>query len=140
MWEDGSKSFGQPRTGEGTIQDKIKHWEGKFFMNAIVRRLWDLLLGFVVWNIWKEHNNQIFEGKRQPPREIWAQIKLQITETLGLHLWSPSDLKASPTEARILECWGIGSIPAYIRPNRINKSPSNSLEVWEPTPPNPYTN
>jgi hypothetical protein len=48
VWEEEGKSFGQARMGEGSIRDIIEHCEEKIFQNAIVRRLWDLLHGFVV--------------------------------------------------------------------------------------------
>ena len=71
VWDEGSRSFGQLQMVEGAIEDKIKHREEKIFKNSIVRRLWDLLPGFVVWNVWKECNNHIFEGKRKPLGEIF---------------------------------------------------------------------
>ena len=88
----------------------------------------------MVWSIWKERNSWIFEGRAHPSKEIWKQTRLQITESLGLHLWEPSDLKASPAETRILERWGINSILAYIGPSRIIVASINSPEKWEPPP------
>jgi hypothetical protein len=134
MWEEGVRCFGQAEIEEGSILEMIEQWEEKPFQNAILRRLWDLLPGFIVWNTWKERNNQVFERKTQPPQEIWKRIQAQIIETLGLTIWSPVHLKASLVEAHILTKWGIGNIPEYARPTQVNTRLRNNVEVWEPPP------
>ena len=70
VWEEGGRHFGKARLGEGPILDTIEQWEEKAFQNAIVRRLWDLLPRFIVWNTWKECNSRVFESRLQPPQEI----------------------------------------------------------------------
>lgn len=71
MWREGMESFQQTRQVPGSIQDIIISWENKSFKNPIVKRLWDLLPGFMAWSIWKERNGQIFEGKTHSSDEIW---------------------------------------------------------------------
>jgi len=39
-----------------------------------VNRIWDLFLGFVVWEIQKNQNLKIFENKRHQVEEIWANL------------------------------------------------------------------
>lgn len=99
-----------------------------------MRRLSELFLGFTMWNIWKERNNRIFEGRSHSPEDIWKQTRLHIRGTLGLRIWESADLKANQIETRILSNWGIISIPSYIGPSRENRDLVQSPEKWNPPP------
>ena len=84
MWREGMERFYQTRRDPGTILEILILWESKTFKNPIVRCLWELLLGFTTWNIWKERNGHIFEGRTHSPRDIWKQTRIHIREMLGL--------------------------------------------------------
>ena len=73
MWQEGLESFQQTRQETGSIQDIITAWESKSFKNPIVKKIWELLLGFTAWSIWKERNGHIFEGKTHSSDEIWKR-------------------------------------------------------------------
>ena len=88
-----------------------------------------------MWNIWKERNGQIFEGRSHSPKDIWKQARLHIIESLGLQIWESTNLKANPTKARILTRWGINNIPTYIGPSRKIQDLVQSQENWDRPPP-----
>ena len=134
MWKKGMECFGQTRRGPCSVQEKIQNWEEKLFKNAIVRRLWDMLPGFMAWIIWKEKNGRLFEGRTNTPEDVWKQTILHIIQSLGLHSWESTYLKASLAETRILTRWGINSIPAYIGPLRKTLDLVHSLEKGKPPP------
>ena len=64
VWEKGRVLFGKSQLGEGLIQDTIEHWEEKAFQNVILNRIWEIFLGFVVWETWKERNIYVFDGRK----------------------------------------------------------------------------
>ena len=140
MWKEGLGSFNQTKRGPGSIQEILLNWEEKVFKNPIVRCLWELLLGFTMWNIWKERNDHIFEGRSHSPEDIWNQTQLHIIESLGLRNWESANLKADQTEARILSRWGINNIPIYIGLPRTTGILVQSPENWDPPSPRRYTN
>ena len=52
----------------------IAEWTNNIYKNKIVNRIWDLFLGFVVWEIQKTQNLKNFENKRHQVEEIWANL------------------------------------------------------------------
>ena len=76
--------------------------------------IWDIFSRFVVWEIWKERNNQIFEGRTCRPKETWILIQNHTKEILGLKQWGSKDLQAGPEETTILRKWEITGISEYI--------------------------
>ena len=87
MWDKGRTLLGKPRWEESPIQNLIENWPEKAFQNVILNRIWEILLGFVVWETWKEWNRQIFEGRKRKLVEVWTLIYTHIKETLGLKRW-----------------------------------------------------
>ena len=87
VWKKGITLLGKPILEELPIQNLIDNWSEKAFQNSILNRIWELLPCFVVWEIWKEWNSQIFEGKKRHPVEAWTLIYAHIKETLGLKRW-----------------------------------------------------
>ena len=84
------------------IQELEKTWTSKVFKNGILHRIWEVLPGFVVWEIWKERNNRIFEGWKRKPEDIWKLIKTHTMEILGLTKWGDNDIQANGEEKAIL--------------------------------------
>lgn len=54
VWVKGGALLGKPRLEETPIQDIIENWSEKAFQNVILNRIWEILLGFMVWETWKE--------------------------------------------------------------------------------------
>lgn len=40
IWEKGGMVFGKAQLGESHIKDTIELWEGKYYKNAIVNKIW----------------------------------------------------------------------------------------------------
>ena len=90
----------------GNISKTIKHWHNHPYQNPILNRIWQLILGFLIWNIWKERNLRIFEGRVNFVERVWASYKQHIKETTMLNRWYEQDLQAIPTEKK--SSWKIG--------------------------------
>ena len=84
------------------IQAMEKTWTNKVFKNVILHRIWEVLPGFVVWEIWKERNNRIFEDWKRRPEEVWSLIQTHTEEILGLKQWGDKDMQAKGEEKAIL--------------------------------------
>ena len=89
------------------IQELEKTWTNKVLKNRILHRIWKILPGFVVWEIWKERNNRIFEGRTRKPEEVWKVIQTHTIEILGLTKWGDKDIQETKEEKAILQKWEI---------------------------------
>ncbi len=50
-----------------------------------------LVLGFLIWDVWKEHNNRIFKNRKGSSQSIMAQILRQLNETVGTLIKNPPE-------------------------------------------------
>ena len=113
LWDRGEQRFKRWARVRGNPSETITIWPPKIFKNAILNRLWELFPGFLVWEIWKERNRHIFEGKSRPPDKVWLNIESHLKETLSLNPWTAEDFKAEIQERLILNEWGVTSIPTF---------------------------
>lgn len=75
-----------------------------------------LVPGFVIWNVWKERNRQIFTNKASEPHHIINQILIQLKEIVKTLLRSIPTNPPLPHEEVIILNLGLQSInPQGIR-------------------------
>jgi len=70
--------------------------------SPVIRRAWNLVVGFNIWNIWKERNRSIFQGKISTPEEVWKRAQNQIRETILSETWAGDDWNTPKEETHIL--------------------------------------
>jgi hypothetical protein len=70
----GLKSCADPIKIEGSTRDTIEHWDAITFNNPILNYIWQLLPGFILWQIWKERNKRIFHSKESTPELTWNRV------------------------------------------------------------------
>lgn len=116
----------------------VEKWSDKVFKNPILNRIWDIFSGFMVWEIWKERNSQIFEGRTRRLEEAWTLIQNHTKEMLGLKQLGSSDLQAGPKEIGILRKWEITRILEYIGKKGETNPTGIIPEIWEPPPTSMY--
>lgn len=104
------------------------------FKNAILNRIWEVLPGFVVWEIWKEQNNRIFEDRKRSSKEVWSLIQIHTKEILALKQWGNIDMQANAEEKAILQRWEISAIPNFIGKQGVSNTKESSSEQWDPPP------
>ena len=63
IWEKGATIFKKNHQHKGRLDITLEKCPIKVFKNKIVNRLWELLPGFTVWELWKTCNSRIFENK-----------------------------------------------------------------------------
>jgi hypothetical protein len=136
IWDNAVMLCRKSDRAHGNITHTLKNWADNPYQNTILNRLWQLLPGFIVWNIWKECNRRIFEDQSSSEDTLWETCRKQMLETIHLQSWSDLDFKAQPNEALILQRWDI--TPAtHVGPHSSTyshmRSPS-SPEHWCPPP------
>ena len=69
------------------VINTLQSWGEDPYQCKLLNRLRLLITGFVVWNIWKEINQHIFNGKQHNVMEVWLGIHTNIHETLMIKDW-----------------------------------------------------
>eukprot|EP00253_Pinus_taeda_P019943 PITA_19943 len=102
QWEEIRGLFGKSNRDPRDIKKTIFQWGKGQLSCKVVRRTWNLAIGFVIWLLWKERNRRIFLDKANTPEKIWRGIQNSIRETVLAETWEEEDWKANPEEGRIL--------------------------------------
>jgi len=90
-----------------------------------------LVIGFVIYNVWKERNNWIFKDKVREPKCIIAQILRQLKDTIRSLLRNLPKDPPLPQEVSILMQLGLQSI----NPQGLTKGVSQisaNINIWQP--------
>jgi hypothetical protein len=72
------------------------------YNNPILNKIWQLLMGFVVWKIWKERNRRVFHSKPSSMNFVWSNIFDNTQEIVRSQKWYEQDLTRNPNESIIL--------------------------------------
>ena len=56
----------------------IKNLNLESFLNAILKMLWSMFRGIILWVIWKERNNRIFQDMKSIEEEVWKRLTCNI--------------------------------------------------------------
>jgi hypothetical protein len=88
-----------------SVIDTLSNWRDKAFSSPYLNRVWQLLPGFVLWQIWKERNRRIFRNQAHPWSHCWSLCQRNLMETLQLRPWSDADLACPPSELPVLRHW-----------------------------------
>jgi len=70
LWEEIRTLFGKSNRDPNNIKNTIMQWGKGKFSCRVVRRIWNLSVGFVKWSLWKERNRRIFREKSYQPARI----------------------------------------------------------------------
>lgn len=91
----------------GNTTDTIWHWPKHPFQSPLINSLWNLILGFLYWILWKERNSRIFNNTSKPIDTLWLLLKQNLQETLAIRDWHDTDLPESPQERLIMRTWNL---------------------------------
>lgn len=89
LWNWVATIFRQMDKDRGSITSTLKKWRKIFFDNEIINRAWALILGFLIWDVWKEWNNRVFKNRQGSLVNIMAQILRHLKETMGALIKNP---------------------------------------------------
>ena len=115
IWKEGERIFRKKAKQNGHPNLTIAQWQHQPFSSKILNRIWELFLGFVVWEVWIERNNRVFKDKAKTEKEVWDTLKTHIQETLKLTRWKDQDLTTNNNEMQILQDLGSSHHPGLHR-------------------------
>ena len=104
-----------------------------FSDSETVNTTWALILGFLIWDVWKEQNNRIFKDKSSSTQSIIAQILKLLKETVNIHPKKPPKKPPGHHNAHILELLGLQSLVPQ-GTSKIKKRISAGKAFWQPPP------
>ena len=130
LWERGRDVFKRSARIKGCPNKTIENWPRKPYKNEILNRMWELFPGFLMWEVWKERNQRIFEGKYKREEDLFNRVKAHIKETLRNSKWSTDDLQANVEERIILNEWDIQAIRDFPFQTKAARRISESSETW----------
>jgi ribonuclease HI len=118
-----------------SVIETLINWRDQPFSSPYLNRVWQLLPGFVLWQVWKERNNRIFRNKANQWSLCWDLCQRNLMETLRLKPWSEADLACSPAELPVLRHW-TPPPPSQLSspPDSTPPPPMSSPSLWSPPP------
>ena len=78
IWKEGERIFRKKVRQNRHPDLTIAQWQHQPFSIKILNRIWELFLGFVVWEVWIERNNRVFKDKAKTEKEVWDTLKTHI--------------------------------------------------------------
>eukprot|EP00253_Pinus_taeda_P007421 PITA_07421 len=93
VWEKIKLLFGRTMRDPSSIRNTILQWGTGQFHSKVVRRIWNLAVGFVIWFIWKERNRRIFRSQSSQPERVWEEVSKAIKEIVLSDTWEEEDWK-----------------------------------------------
>ena len=106
----------------------------EYFKNKIMNRMWELLLGYSIWEIWKAQNLRFFEKKSRWVEEMWGLIECHLKEIIKLTQWSQEDFISKANKRLILYELGIYELPVNDAYPRSSPNPISSVNFWKRKP------
>lgn len=83
LWDSFSFIFQQTDMDKNSICNTLTNWRKGFTDNEVLAIAWALFLSFIVWNVWKERNNQIFKEVKRTSQCIFELILKHLKETVS---------------------------------------------------------
>jgi len=102
LWERITSLFGKTMRDPSSIPNTIMQWGKGQFRSRVIRRIWNLSVGFVIWFLWKERNRRIFQGRSCEPERIWEEVCKSIKETVLSETWEEEDWRMNQEEGGII--------------------------------------
>eukprot|EP00253_Pinus_taeda_P029870 PITA_29870 len=102
VWNWVASIFRQIDRDSLSISNNLKNLRNNFSRNEIINKAWMLVPGFVIWNVWKERNKQIFKEKASEPQNIINQILKQLKDIVKSLLKSLPKDPPLPQEENII--------------------------------------
>jgi hypothetical protein len=118
-----------------SVVNTIQNWGMGDFKIPLLNRIWHLIPGFIVWQLWKERNRHIFHSQSSTPSKIWSKIVDNIWETIQTQSWTPDDIPKEPLESIILSSWKKTTFKASLSlflplPLQHEVPPSGDVHPW----------
>lgn len=132
-WDFFTNIFKQSDREKESIANTLNNWRNNFSDNEVLNSSWELLLSFIIWNVWKERNKRIFKEVKTASLSLVELIVKQLKETFGTTVRILPKIPPSVEELRILQLLDMqGVIPQGI--DKKESMRDNVEEFWHPPP------
>jgi len=84
IWVKAETRFRRTDKVLGHPDHSISDWCTNTFGNPLLNQIWELFPRFVVWELWKERNSRIFEGKDKSLEGVWLMLDRHLNKSLKL--------------------------------------------------------
>ena len=105
LWDQVAITMRTSDRRQESVIETIANWRDHAFKSPLLNRIWQLLPGFVLWQIWKERNRRVFRNLSQPWQSCWHHCRSRILETISLQPWTTDKEGGTPSELSILQLW-----------------------------------
>jgi hypothetical protein len=103
VWDQDAQIMCRSNHNRSSIRDTIEHWDSITYNNPILNHIWQLLPGFILWQIWKEQNRRIFHSKSSMTESTWIKDATLIKETIRSKHWQPRGTNCNQEESLTLQ-------------------------------------
>jgi hypothetical protein len=125
----------QTKRDRTSVINTIRNWGSGDFKIPLLNRIWKLLPGFIVWQLWKERNSTHLPLPDLHSLHNLDPIVESIWETIQIQSWTPEDIPSEPPESIIFSSWkkitSKASLSFSAPPTPTTRSPSS----WSCPPP-----
>eukprot|EP00253_Pinus_taeda_P034194 PITA_34194 len=122
---------------QGDIKGTLRTWSQEPYQSKLLNTLWQLILGLLMWNIWKEGNRRLFKDQSMSIEQIWTRLHNNLRETLSVKVWSKEDFPSNPQGQAIWDNWQIQLNHPLSSKDNISKHQTPSA-IWNPPPINVF--
>eukprot|EP00253_Pinus_taeda_P013241 PITA_13241 len=135
LWDKATFICQKDHRVQGDLKVTLRNWPQTPYQSKLLNSLWQLLPGFLLWNIWKERNRRIFKDQHQSVDHLWHILFKFLKDSLSVHSWIAEDLPSTPTEKSIWDNWQI-TLSHQIASKSNNSNQQEKDKCWTPPPPN----
>ena len=64
LWDSGIEIFHRTNWVRGLLHLMIKTWDKEVFKNQVIRKIWLMFPGTLIWARWKKRNGQVLKVKK----------------------------------------------------------------------------
>jgi len=133
LWDSFAVIFQQSDRDMGCLFNTLTKWRKNFSNNQFHGSAWVLTPSFIIWNVWKERNNRIFNNVKNSSQNIFERILKKIKEIVSTTTRNLPSNRPSATDWRILCRLNLqGLVPqGYVRKGSLGDP---KLDLWHPPP------
>lgn len=107
IWDHLVVLFRQTNRIQNNVLSTLQFRRDSPFTNPIANRAWQLIHGFILWDIWKEHNRRTFKNIMASAYFMWQAIINKIRETILSLPWSSKDWECNQPRKVVLTKMGL---------------------------------
>lgn len=113
LWYKGVGFFHQSSRVRGRSNLITKEWKENPSQNAILNKTRQLFPSFLLWEIWRKHNQCIFREKIKMEEGVWSYVQCHIHKRFKLTPLIDQYLQSNDKKRIILQIQGIHSPPGF---------------------------